>query len=252
MKILSALFLVTISALLSCGYKASNDTSALPEGTSQVPAGFPTVANDSSASVSGNLPAQTTQSQTASPASSGTNSSAAGLNPAHGQPGHRCEIAVGAPLDSKPTVPTTTTTPTTQASQPSTITTTPVTQQPTTQTPAKTGAGLNPAHGQPGHRCEIAVGAPLDSKPTSSTTPVNTTPTNTATPVIGNSPLNVNQSNPVSAMPVTPILPASNTKPTANATGAGLNPAHGQPGHRCDIAVGAPLNSKPAATPTKQ
>src|SRR6218665_1308736 len=30
--------------------------------------------------------------------------------------------------------------------------------------------------------------------------------------------------------------------------GAGLNPAHGQPGHRCDIAVGAPLSSAPAAT----
>jgi len=28
-----------------------------------------------------------------------------------------------------------------------------------------------------------------------------------------------------------------------------LNPAHGQPGHRCDIAVGAPLNSAPAAQP---
>jgi len=25
----------------------------------------------------------------------------------------------------------------------------------------------------------------------------------------------------------------------------GVNPAHGQPNHRCDIAVGAPLNSKP-------
>jgi hypothetical protein len=24
-----------------------------------------------------------------------------------------------------------------------------------------------------------------------------------------------------------------------------MNPSHGQPGHRCDIAVGAPLNSKP-------
>ena len=250
MKILLPLFFVTISALVSCGYKASNDTTALPEGTAQVPAGFPTVGNDSTAPVSGNVPAQTTQSQTSSPASAGTNA-AAGLNPAHGQPGHRCEIAVGAPLDSKPTVPTTTTTPTTQASQPTTITSTPVTQ-PGTQTPAKTAAGLNPAHGQPGHRCDIAVGAPLDSKPTTSTTPVNTTPTNTATPVIGNSPLNVNQSNPVSPMPVTPIIPAGNTKPTANATGAGMNPAHGQPGHRCDIAVGAPLNSKPAATPTKQ
>jgi hypothetical protein len=29
-----------------------------------------------------------------------------------------------------------------------------------------------------------------------------------------------------------------------------MNPQHGQPGHRCDIAVGAPLNSKPAAATT--
>jgi hypothetical protein len=27
------------------------------------------------------------------------------------------------------------------------------------------GAKLNPAHGEPGHRCEIPVGAPLDSEP---------------------------------------------------------------------------------------
>jgi hypothetical protein len=25
-----------------------------------------------------------------------------------------------------------------------------------------------------------------------------------------------------------------------------MNPPHGQPGHRCDIPVGQPLNSKPA------
>jgi len=25
-----------------------------------------------------------------------------------------------------------------------------------------------------------------------------------------------------------------------------MNPPHGQPGHRCEIAVGAPLNSQPA------
>ena len=28
-----------------------------------------------------------------------------------------------------------------------------------------------------------------------------------------------------------------------------LNPPHGQPNHRCDIAVGAPLNSAPAQQP---
>ncbi len=33
--------------------------------------------------------------------------------------------------------------------------------------------------------------------------------------------------------------------PTAQATAPGMNPPHGQPGHRCDIPVGSPLNSKP-------
>jgi hypothetical protein len=69
--------------------------------------------------------------------------------------------------------------------------------------------GLNPAHGQPGHRCDLAVGAPLPAT-------VNTT------------------TNAVPSVTPAPIKPEE-TKPA-------LNPAHGQPGHRCDLAVGAPLN----------
>jgi hypothetical protein len=107
-----------------------------------------------------------------------------GLNPPHGTPGHRCELKVGEPLNSKPEA-------------------------------VVNNSGLNPAHGQPGHRCDIAVGAPLNSKPANSVTAT---------------PLQVNTSRPVPA------------------TQNGLNPAHGQPGHRCDIAVGAPLNSKPNNT----
>ncbi len=76
-------------------------------------------------------------------------------------------------------------------------------------------AGLNPAHGQPGHRCDIAVGAPLNSP--AAAKPATTQTTQTITPV---------------------VTPASTAK-----TAPGMNPAHGQPGHRCDIAVGAPLNS---------
>lgn len=68
---------------------------------------------------------------------------------------------------------------------------------------------LNPAHGQPGHRCDISVGAPLNSDPA----PVKTN----------------NQSSPL-----------LNNSGTASPVGK-LNPAHGQPGHRCDISVGAPL-----------
>ena len=41
-----------------------------------------------------------------------------------------------------------------------------------------------------------------------------------------------------------------NTNKPPTTTAAGMNPAHGQAGHRCDIAVGAPLNSQAAATAT--
>jgi len=129
------------------------------------------------------------------PASSGENNSNA-VNPAHGQPGHRCEIAVGAPLSSAP-----------QNGGASVVDSTPT-------------SGKNPAHGQPGHRCDIAVGASLSSAP------AKTEVTNSASPSI------------------TPVSPKTSTVAT------GLNPAHGQPGHRCDIAVGASLSSSPKTTAT--
>src|SRR5690554_4153752 len=81
--------------------------------------------------------------------------------------------------------------------------------------------GINPEHGQPGHRCDIPVGAPLNSTPQSNT-PTSTTPT-------------------IQQIEAPPTNTNNNTK-------AGLNPEHGQPGHRCDIPVGAPLNSTPANT----
>jgi hypothetical protein len=44
------------------------------------------------------------------------------------------------------------------------------------------------------------------------------------------------------------VTPANTTTTNTNtAVAPGMNPAHGQPGHRCDIPVGSPLNSKPAA-----
>ena len=76
-------------------------------------------------------------------------------NPAHGQPGHRCDIAVGAPLNSPATSP----------AQPQVQTVSsapaPVVVTPTSAGPADPNVKLNPAHGQPGHDCSIAVGAPL-------------------------------------------------------------------------------------------
>jgi uncharacterized protein YvpB len=81
---------------------------------------------------------------------------------------------------------------------------------------------LNPEHGKPGHRCDIAVGAPLNGVAINSSNQPN------ASTTIAPAKTNIKQ-----------VIPNSNTT-----TGA-LNPQHGQPGHRCDIAVGAPLDSKP-------
>ena len=84
-------------------------------------------------------------------------------------------------------------------------------------------AGMNPVHGQPGHRCDIPVGAPLNT-PTSGNKSQNiTVPTTTVT----NTP-NVNSVTTTTTVEVAP-------------TPEGMNPPHGQANHRCDITVGAPL-----------
>lgn len=158
---------------------------------------------------------QTSVIPTAATASAGTTTA---VNPAHGQPGHRCEIAVGAPLNSTPP-----TTPVEQK-QPQAVTTitAPVVTTKTTTAPAvvtktTTAPGMNPPHGEPGHRCEIAVGAPLNSKP------------------------------------LTPAAPQQQTSAatTKTVTAPGMNPPHGEPGHRCDIGVGTPL-SQPVKTNTTE
>lgn len=98
---------------------------------------------------------------------------APGMNPPHGQPNHRCDIAVGAPLNSKPAPATTGTTVNTQPQQ---VTMTPVANK------VKTAPGMNPPHGEPGHRCDIAVGAPLNSKPAPATVTTVTAPPPLLTP----------------------------------------------------------------------
>jgi len=99
-------------------------------------------------------PAGTQQSVTA-PATQAAKT-AAMLNPAHGEPGHRCDIAVGAPLDSPPAAPT-------QPSSGGTVSPEVRKMQQTNPSqPTPTAAGMNPPHGEPGHKCEIPVGAPLN------------------------------------------------------------------------------------------
>jgi hypothetical protein len=98
----------------------------------------------------------------ATPAQAPPASTVAGMNPPHGQPGHRCDIAVGAPLSSPPGRPPAPPAVSQQAVQPQTAN-------------AQTAPGMNPPHGQPGHRCDIPVGSPLDSpqaiNPGAATTP---------------------------------------------------------------------------------
>lgn len=111
------------------------------------------------------------------------------------------------------------------------VTTTPIAvpAQPAAGLQADANGPLNPPHGQPGHRCDISVGAPLNSAPAAQQggpQMIDMTPGN-----------NAGATAPQLTMPAT-TTPA---QPQAGGTGA-LNPAHGQPGHRCDIAVGAPLN----------
>ncbi|CAN5239730.1 hypothetical protein BH23BAC2_BH23BAC2_14420 [soil metagenome] len=94
------------------------------------------------------------ETQQVVPANSTSNTTAA-LNPAHGQPGHSCEIPVGAPLDGSAATNTNT------QVQPQTTTgnTSPVRLNGSTSTATPT---KNPPHGQPGHDCAIPVGADLN------------------------------------------------------------------------------------------
>ena len=81
--------------------------------------------------------------------------------------------------------------------------------------PAATAeVALNPAHGEPGHRCDIAVGAPLNSAP----------------------------SEPAGQeIKMESIQPATAPAPASVMTAPGMNPPHGEPGHDCSIPVGQPL-----------
>lgn len=152
-----------------------------------------------------------------------------GLNPAHGLPGHRCDIAVGAPLNSAPPqqgqVATTQTAQTIQVNpnQKNVVT--------TTAAPVKVAKGMNPPHGQPGHRCDIAVGAPLNSAPAQTTAAASTAQSGSVTKNFTVTPPPANNN----------AVPALLSTETTQTVAEGMNPAHGQPGHRCDIAVGAPL-----------
>lgn len=89
---------------------------------------------------------------------------------------------------------------------------------------ASTGAvsDPNPPHGEPGHRCEIPVGASLSG----------------TTPAAG--PVDQMPSSQTITMPQTTIQPSSGS----GGTSPGINPPHGEPGHDCAVPVGSPLPAK--------
>ena len=83
---------------------------------------------------------------------------------------------------------------------------------------------LNPPHGEPYHRCDIAVGAPIDSP-----APVQ------------NQPTVVQQQNTAVNFDTNPIGSGSASANQNSGPKPSVNPPHGEPYHRCDIQVGAPL-----------
>lgn len=92
-----------------------------------------------------------TNETTTPPTGINSTSAAPLINPPHGQPGHDCAVPDGAPLPQKGAVQ-----PQLQNNPPA------ATQVPTMPTvDMSKSLKINPAHGQPGHRCDIAVGAPL-------------------------------------------------------------------------------------------
>lgn len=109
------------------------------------------------------------------------------------------------------------------------------TPQMVNQAPVETKAGMNPPHGQAGHRCDIAVGASLNSPVAKAATPTATTGKSSFTTTTTSTP------NPTSTSNGTPELLK---KDTPVATAPGMNPPHGQEGHDCAVAVGAPLPKK--------
>lgn len=100
------------------------------------------------------------------------------------------------------------------------------------KTSPKSSAGLNPAHGQPGHDCAIAVGAPLKGSVASAPAAAPVKVVSKSIPV---------EKKAVAAAPTAApgAVPSFFSNPTAK-----VNPAHGQPGHDCAVAVGAPLPVK--------
>ena len=131
-------YLAAVAAMLMLGACSSNDAA-----TSDAPTAGPVMITPDQVNAGSTAPA--------------TNASGARLNPPHGEPGHRCDIAVGEPLDAAPATPAAGTPAGPQAIN--------LGAQPVTVTPSSSAGGnsgrINPPHGEPGHDCAVPVGEPL-------------------------------------------------------------------------------------------
>lgn len=116
----------------------------------------------------------------------------------------------------------------------STVPATATSNEPAAVNATATPPELNPPHGEPFHRCDIPVGSPLTAAPAKSVTaqPAPVVNRTGMAPTLENA---ARLNNPQANNPTAP------TVANANSEKPKLNPPHGQPFHRCDIAVGSPL-----------
>lgn len=217
---------VGIITMISCTQSQKDSKQQPVQQQNQAPQ---TIVESNTSAVPATSPELSTSNE---PAVVATTATPPKLNPPHGQPFHRCDIAVGSPLDSAPatTVVNTGATPTlenaTAMNNPQVTNPTAPTVSNVSSTPPK----LNPPHGQPYHRCDIPVGSPLAAAPAK---PAPTVISTGGAPTLENA---ARLNNPQVNNPTAPtIANVSGTPPK-------LNPPHGQPFHKCEIPVGSPLN----------
>ncbi|MBB1149109.1 MULTISPECIES: hypothetical protein [unclassified Myroides] len=154
----SSLFILSLTACKDTGKEPSNITI---DGTATEQPASAAPATGAEATPAPNTAAQPATNQASTTQATGAKSN---LNPPHGQPGHRCDIQVGAPLDTPPGGGmSATATPASTASQGQPFLVNDAAKSRIAQEQGQTASSgkINPPHGQPGHRCDIQVGQPL-------------------------------------------------------------------------------------------
>ncbi len=157
-KIVSvALLAIVFASCQNATEKETTTSDSVINSTSTTTVATPAPADPNSLNAIVNAPAGATPAPAAAAAPATGGSAAGGLNPAHGAPGHRCDIAVGAPLSTpvSAAAPATTASPSMMQQQ--------APAQPAMAQPTSGSGRTNPPHGAPGHDCGVPVGAPLKS-----------------------------------------------------------------------------------------